>query len=229
MLRAPVSGSCRACLRAPDRSNEVPTMHARPMVTQILSLGLLVALTPFALPSAPAGDTPLLTPISANTDAQPPHGGGVDPQVLQMSTAVDAAQFAIDAYLEERATEQRAVDEYLARVEEQRAVANDLAAYESRVQWYMQRKAGGAPSPADEAAWDALAQCETGRNWRMRGSQYSGGLGFYNGTWSGYGGREFAANAGAASREDQITVGRTVQAAHGWSAWGCARTLGWVR
>jgi hypothetical protein len=93
----------------------------------------------------------------------------------------------------------------------------------------MQLKATGPPSPWDDAAWDALAQCETGRNWAMHGSQYSGGLGFYNGTWSGYGGREFAANAGSASRDQQIQIGRRVQAAHGWSAWGCARTLHWVR
>ena len=33
------------------------------------------------------------------------------------------------------------------------------------------------------AFWDRVAACETGGNWRMHGSTYSGGVGFYNRTW----------------------------------------------
>ena len=31
--------------------------------------------------------------------------------------------------------------------------------------------------------WTAIARCETGGNWAMRGSTYEGGTGFYVGTW----------------------------------------------
>jgi len=58
--------------------------------------------------------------------------------------------------------------------------------------------------------WDGIAQCETGGNWSMRGSRFSGGLGFYNGTWNSFGGREFASNAGLATREQQIVVAERV-------------------
>jgi hypothetical protein len=72
--------------------------------------------------------------------------------------------------------------------------------------------------------WDGIAQCETGGNWQMRGSTYSGGLGFANTTWSGFGGREFASNAGLASREAQIVVAERVYARYGLSGWGCRRS-----
>ena len=70
--------------------------------------------------------------------------------------------------------------------------------------------------------WDSIAQCETGGNWQMQGPRYSGGVGFYNGTWDGFGGREFASNAGLASREEQIIVAERVHDEHGLSGWGCA-------
>lgn len=71
--------------------------------------------------------------------------------------------------------------------------------------------------------WDGIAGCETGGNWRMRGSRFSGGLGFANSTWSSFGGREFAPNAGMASREEQIVVAERVYARYGLSGWGCRR------
>jgi uncharacterized protein YabE (DUF348 family) len=77
--------------------------------------------------------------------------------------------------------------------------------------------------------WDRIAQCETGGNWAFQGPIYSGGLGFYNGTWDGWGGREFATNAGLATREEQIIVAERVRASVGISGWGCAHTLGYVR
>jgi hypothetical protein len=89
-------------------------------------------------------------------------------------------------------------------------VASDLAA---AVAEYYRPKTG--------VDWDGIAQCETGGNWSMRGSRYSGGLGFYNGTWTSFGGREFASNAGQASREQQIVIAERVYAAYGLSGWGC--------
>jgi hypothetical protein len=69
--------------------------------------------------------------------------------------------------------------------------------------------------------WDGIARCETAGNWSMRGSTFSGGLGFYNGTWNAFGGREFAPNAGMATREQQIVVAERVYARYGLSGWGC--------
>jgi hypothetical protein len=80
-----------------------------------------------------------------------------------------------------------------------------------------------ALAPKTGVDWDSIAQCETGGNWRMQGPLYSGGLGFANTTWSGFGGREFASNAGLASREEQIHVAERVYARYGLSGWGCKR------
>jgi uncharacterized protein YabE (DUF348 family) len=77
--------------------------------------------------------------------------------------------------------------------------------------------------------WDKIAQCETGGNWGMVGPMFSGGLGFYNGTWDQFGGHDFATNAGYATREEQIIVAERVRAAVGITGWGCARILGYVR
>jgi uncharacterized protein YabE (DUF348 family) len=77
--------------------------------------------------------------------------------------------------------------------------------------------------------WDKIAECETGGNWAMVGRQFSGGLGFYNGTWDQWGGREFASNAGLATREQQIVVAERVRASVGISGWGCAWVLGYIR
>lgn len=69
--------------------------------------------------------------------------------------------------------------------------------------------------------WDSIAECETGGNWSMQGSRFSGGVGFANTTWNGFGGREFAPNAGQATREQQIVVAERVYDEYGLSGWGC--------
>ncbi len=79
---------------------------------------------------------------------------------------------------------------------------------------------------ARDAVWDRLAQCETGGNWSMRGSRFSGGLGFYNGTWNDFGGGDFASNAGLATRDQQIVVAERVRARFGYTGWGCAPRVG---
>ena len=75
--------------------------------------------------------------------------------------------------------------------------------------------------PKTGVDWDGIAQCETGGNWSMQGSRFSGGVGFYNGTWTGFGGRQFAPNAGMATKAEQIIVAERVYARHGLSGWGC--------
>lgn len=90
---------------------------------------------------------------------------------------------------------------------------------------------------ASGGIWDALAACETGRGgpaeWdygigHRWGSQlYDGGLQFHPDTWTGAGGTEFAPRAYLATREEQIVVGKRVQASHGWGAWpACSKKLG---
>jgi hypothetical protein len=77
-----------------------------------------------------------------------------------------------------------------------------------------------------DSIWDRIAACETQGNWSMRGPSFSGGVGFANSTWSSFGGTEFAANAGDATREQQIVVAERVRARVGMGAWGCAKRLG---
>lgn len=87
----------------------------------------------------------------------------------------------------------------------------------------LQELAAAALRPRTNVNWDAIARCETGGNWRMQGPRFSGGLGFANTTWNGFGGREFAPNAGMASREQQIVVAERVHDRYGLSGWGCKR------
>jgi Transglycosylase-like domain len=77
-----------------------------------------------------------------------------------------------------------------------------------------------------DSIWDRIAACETQGNWSMRGSSFSGGVGFANAAWDQWGGREFAPNAGQATREQQIVVAERIRDSVGLRAWGCAKTLG---
>ena len=77
-----------------------------------------------------------------------------------------------------------------------------------------------------DSVWDAIAACETQGNWSMSGPSFSGGVGFSNAAWDSFGGREFAPNAGMATREQQIVVAERIRAAAGYGAWGCAKRVG---
>jgi len=71
--------------------------------------------------------------------------------------------------------------------------------------------------------WDGIAKCETDGDWGMQGPRFSGGVGFYNGSWNAFGGRQFAPNAGLATREEQIVVAERIYDEFGLSGWGCRR------
>jgi Transglycosylase-like domain len=86
-----------------------------------------------------------------------------------------------------------------------------------------------AEKAAQDSIWDRIAACETQGDWSMRGSSYSGGVGFSNAAWDEWGGRQFAPNAGQATREEQIVVAERIRASVGLGAWGCAKTLGLTR
>src|SRR5215213_1729027 len=83
----------------------------------------------------------------------------------------------------------------------------------------------GTANAAPDSAWDKLAQCESGGNWRINtGNGYSGGLQFNARTWRAYGGK---GSPHTASREQQIAVAERTLAAQGWNAWpSCSRKSG---
>ena len=63
--------------------------------------------------------------------------------------------------------------------------------------------------------WGKVAVCETGGNWQMHGSIFSGALGIRNNVWLAYGGGEFAPHAGLAEPKEQITIARRIEAQAG--------------
>ncbi|WP_274530243.1 transglycosylase family protein [Micromonospora cabrerizensis] len=79
----------------------------------------------------------------------------------------------------------------------------------------------GPAAPAQAAVnWDAIAQCESGGNWKINtGNGYYGGLQFSQSTWAGYGGKKYAARADLASRGEQIAVAEKVLDGQGIGAW----------
>lgn len=140
---------------------------------------------------------------ATNRSADRRVSAGRQATLREARVAARAARVAIDAALVERA-----------RLENERKLRDaQVAQYFAAVAEYYRPKTG--------VNWDGVAQCETASNWSMQGSKFSGGLGFYNGTWTGFGGREFAPNAGQATREEQIIVAERVYARHRLSGWGC--------
>ena len=83
----------------------------------------------------------------------------------------------------------------------------------------------GTANAAPDSAWDKLAQCESGGNWKINtGNGYSGGLQFSASTWRAHGGKGSPHNA---SRAEQIAVAERTLAAQGWNAWpSCSRKTG---
>ncbi|WP_328991357.1 ubiquitin-like domain-containing protein [Kribbella sp. NBC_01245] len=71
------------------------------------------------------------------------------------------------------------------------------------------------------AAWDRIAECESGGNWATNtGNGYYGGLQFSHSTWLNYGGGKYANNAHLASKAQQIAIAEKVRDAEGgYGAW----------
>ncbi len=85
----------------------------------------------------------------------------------------------------------------------------------------------GAPFEP-HGVWDQIAQCESTGNWAINtGNGFYGGIQFTQSTWDAFGGQEYAPRADLATREEQIAVGKKVQAAQGWGAWpACTAAMG---
>jgi len=83
----------------------------------------------------------------------------------------------------------------------------------------------GTATAAPESAWDKLAQCESGGNWKINtGNGYYGGIQFNASTWRAYGGSGLPHQA---SKSQQIAVAERTLAAQGWNAWpSCSRKMG---
>ncbi|MGC1207966.1 MAG: transglycosylase family protein, partial [Ornithinimicrobium sp.] len=77
-----------------------------------------------------------------------------------------------------------------------------------------------APAANADDVWDRVAACESSGNWSIStGNGYYGGVQFYQPTWVGYGGREYASYAHRATKAEQIAIARRVLAAQGPGAW----------
>lgn len=74
--------------------------------------------------------------------------------------------------------------------------------------------------------WEAIAWCESGRQWGLRATNrtgtYGGGLMIRDNVWRAYGGGEFAGTADQASKAEQIEVAERILDDVGWGAWDCA-------
>ena len=84
----------------------------------------------------------------------------------------------------------------------------------------------GYNDPNNPAAWDRLAQCESGGNWATNtGNGYYGGIQFSLASWHGVGGTGYPHQA---SRETQIAMGQRLWNQGGWSHWpACTSKLGY--
>jgi hypothetical protein len=85
---------------------------------------------------------------------------------------------------------------------------------------------GGYNDPNNPAAWDRLAQCESGGNWAANtGNGYYGGIQFSMSSWQAVGGTGYPNEA---SRETQIAMGQRLWNQGGWSHWpACSSKLGY--
>lgn len=89
----------------------------------------------------------------------------------------------------------------------------------------------GSSQAASSNVWDRVAQCESGQRWNINtGNGFYGGLQFYQPTWVGFGGRQYASRADLATRAQQIAVAQRVLRVQGPGAWPvCSRRAGLTR
>ncbi len=202
-------------------------MSRVPLLLPILLLVVIVVAAGWWMRPNPADSATRTTTSRASADSK-----AFDTQAVQalMSSSLgprDDIRVYLQAAIQGQVKQEQLVAE---------ATTRNSARYVGLVQAAQQREAAllyiAASLKAQEAdaarntVWDRMAQCETGGNWAMRGSRFSGGVGFANSTWSAFGGQQFASNAGLATRDQQIVVAERVRAAVGYNAWGCAKRIG---
>jgi hypothetical protein len=82
--------------------------------------------------------------------------------------------------------------------------------------------------------WQRLAQCESGHNppnWKHDSGTYSGGFGFYFGSWTRFRYAGYPSRASLATPWQQYRVALRIHARYGFSGWGCYQGSqhAWVR
>ncbi|MFG2223912.1 transglycosylase family protein [Streptomyces sp. NPDC048644] len=88
----------------------------------------------------------------------------------------------------------------------------------------------GSAHAADTAAWDRVAQCESGGVWSGASGDGYGGLRLTADLWQEYGGLAYAPRPDMASRAQQIAVAEKILDDRGPGAWpGCAVDAGLSR
>ncbi|KES08406.1 membrane protein [Streptomyces toyocaensis] len=84
-------------------------------------------------------------------------------------------------------------------------------------------EAVASPAITSGADWDAIAECESGGNWKANtGNGHYGGLQFKQSSWAAAGGLKYAPRADLATRKEQIAVAERLARIQGMSAWSCA-------
>lgn len=179
---------------APHRRGISATFLAGLLVTGVLGTATAAALLPTARDR-------LASQARSARDFRP-----IEPPTAPAAVAAAWTRAAADA-----AAARAVIDEAAARLDAEQAA------------WERARAEAALLATAGRTGvdWDGIATCETNGNWRMQGPRFSGGVGFYNGTWNAFGGRQFAPNAGLATREQQIVVAERVYDEFGLSGWGC--------
>ena len=66
-------------------------------------------------------------------------------------------------------------------------------------------------TPGQRAAWERVALCEEGGDWRSNGPTFSGGLGISRANWRLYGGGQFAPSGASATEDQQIMVAERIE------------------
>jgi len=164
------------------------------------------------------------TAVGVSTHPSLPQAGAAESRTISKASSARATELPrLELATARRSVVDRPVEGVLLT---HAAVAADQAKVAAAVAAAQATQAAAQPAtytPHTGVNWDGIAACETGGNWSMSGSRFSGGLGFANTTWRGFGGGQFASNAGSATREQQIIVAERVYARYGLSGWGCRR------
>ncbi len=186
---------------------------------------LLVATATFVVGASPAGAAAKEQDTGRRTERNARDGASGDARDAVKTEIGQPATVVVDRVEESMRTSMTA-SAFTVAVLDARRRAAEAEQLRAAVAWVTGVQAAQAAKAARDAVWDRIAVCETGGNWSMRGSSYSGGVGFANSTWNAFGGQQFASNAGLATREQQIIVAERVYDYGGYSGWGCAYTIG---
>ncbi len=184
-------------------------------------IALFVVTVTLVVGAAPAGAAAKEQDTGRRTQRDAP-----DETRNEVRTEIGQPATVVVDRVEQSMRESMALSAFTVAVLDARRRAAEAEQLRATLAWVAGVEAARTEKAARDAIWDRIAVCETAGNWSMRGSRYSGGVGFANSTWNAFGGQEFASNAGLATREQQIIVAERVYDYGGYTGWGCAYTIG---